>query len=126
MNKTLRLNVATKTISNAISHSHGWTVQGLITLKIDSAKDDFKIDELVKIIEKENVSTVVVGLPKHMNNSVGESGELSIYFSEKLKERIPSIKIELWDERLSTIAAERTLLEANLYRKIRSKVLDKM
>ncbi|CAM3435473.1 Holliday junction resolvase RuvX [Nosocomiicoccus ampullae] len=126
MNKTLGLDVGTKTIGVAISDSLGWTAQGLTTLKINSEKDDFKIEELVKIIEKENVSTVVVGLPKHMNNSVGESGERSIYFSEKLKERFPSIKIELWDERLSTMAAERTLLEADLSRKKRSKVIDKM
>ena len=126
MNKTLGLDVGTKTIGVAISDSLGWTAQGLTTLKINSEKDDFKIEELVKIIEKENVSTVVVGLPKHMNKSVGESGKRSIYFSEKLKERFPSIKIELWDERLSTIAAERTLLEADLSRKKRSKVIDKM
>ena len=126
MSKTLGLDVGTKTIGVAVSDSLGWTAQGLTTLKVDTEQNDFGLNDLAKIIKDENITTIVVGLPKHMNNSVGESGERSIHFSELLKEKFPTIQVELLDERLSTMAAERTLLEADLSRKKRSKVIDKM
>ena len=61
-----------------------------------------------------------------MNNSVGESGDRSIHYSKLLENELPDVKIILWDERLSTIAAERSLLEADLSRKKRKAVIDKM
>lgn len=61
-----------------------------------------------------------------MNNSIGESGERSIHFAKLLENALPDVKITLWDERLSTIGAERSLLEADLSRKKRKAVIDKM
>ena len=124
--KILGLDVGSKTVGIAISDLMGWTAQGLDTLRINEEQDDLGIDQLVKIIKDNQVGTVVIGLPKNMNNSIGFRGEASIKYKEKLQESIPSIDIVMWDERLSTMAAERSLLEADVSRQKRNKVIDKM
>ncbi|WHI69133.1 Holliday junction resolvase RuvX [Staphylococcus epidermidis] len=124
--KILGLDVGSKTVGIAISDLMGWTAQGLDTLRINEEQDDLGIDQLVKIIKDNQVGTVVIGLPKNMNNSIGFRGEASIKYKEKLQESIPSIDIVMWDERLSTMVAERSLLEADVSRQKRKKVIDKM
>ena len=124
--KILGLDVGSKTVGIAISDLMGWTAQGLDTLRINEEQDELGIDQLVKIIKDNQVGTVVIGLPKNMNNSIGFRGEASIKYKEKLQESIPSIDIVMWDERLSTMAAERSLLEADVSRQKRKKVIDKM
>ena len=124
--KILGLDVGSKTVGIAISDLMGWTAQGLDTLRINEEQDDLGIDQLVGIIKDNQVGTVVIGLPKNMNNSIGFRGEASIKYKEKLQESIPSIDIVMWDERLSTMAAERSLLEADVSRQKRKKVIDKM
>ena len=124
--KILGLDVGSKTVGIAISDLMGWTAQGLDTLRINEEQADLGIDQLVKIIKDNQVGTVVIGLPKNMNNSIGFRGEASIKYKEKLQESIPSIDIVMWDERLSTMAAERSLLEADVSRQKRKKVIDKM
>ncbi|MCC3683181.1 Holliday junction resolvase RuvX [Staphylococcus epidermidis] len=124
--KILGLDVGSKTVGIAISDLMGWTAQGLDTLRINEEQDDLGIDQLVKIIKDNQVGTVVIGLPKNMNNSIGFRGEASIKYKEKLQESIPSMDIVMWDERLSTMAAERSLLEADVSRQKRKKVIDKM
>ena len=124
--KILGLDVGSKTVGITISDLMGWTAQGLDTLRINEEQDDLGIDQLVKIIKDNQVGTVVIGLPKNMNNSIGFRGEASIKYKEKLQESIPSIDIVMWDERLSTMAAERSLLEADVSRQKRKKVIDKM
>lgn len=126
MSRILGLDLGTKTIGIAISDAMGWTAQGLTTLKINVHEDNFGLDALSEIITTRDVSHIVVGLPKNMNNSIGESGQRSIDFSEMLVRKFPDVKITLWDERLSTIAAERTLLEGDVSRKKRRDVIDKM
>lgn len=126
MNKAIGLDVGSKTVGVALSDALGWTAQGLTTLKINEQEGYFGIDELIKIIDEHHVDTAVIGLPKNMNNSVGPRGEASIKFSELLKEARPDIAVIMWDERLSTVAAERSLLEADVSRKKRKQVIDKM
>lgn len=126
MVRILGLDVGTKTIGVAVSDAFGWTAQGITTLKIDMENDIYGMDDIKDIVAEYDVSTVIVGLPKNMNNTIGESGERSIHFSELLANHISDVKIELWDERLSTIGAERTLLEADVSRKKRKAVIDKM
>lgn len=124
--KILGLDVGSKTVGIAISDLMGWTAQGLDTLRINEEQDDLGIDQLVKIIKDNQVGTVVIGLPKNMNNSIGFRGEASIKYKEKLQDSVPSIDIVMWDERLSTMAAERSLLEADVSRQKEKKVIDKM
>lgn len=124
--RIIGLDVGSKTIGIAVSDAMGWTAQGIDTLQINEETEDFGFDELIKIIDQYDVDTVIIGLPKNMNNSIGPRGEASIYFKELLEKQRPDLKLELWDERLSTVGAERTLLEADVSRKKRKKVIDKM
>lgn len=126
MVRILGLDVGTKTIGVALSDALGWTAQGLTTLKINTHAGDYGIAQVVEIAKINEVDTIVVGLPKNMNNSIGESGERSQYFVKLLALELTDVKITLWDERLSTVAAERSLLEADLSRKKRKAVIDKM
>ncbi|HCD19231.1 Holliday junction resolvase RuvX [Macrococcoides caseolyticum] len=126
MNKSIGLDVGSKTIGVALSDAMGWTAQGLTTLRIDEANEDYGIEALKEIIETNNVTTAVIGLPKNMNNTIGPSGEASLHFSEILKSTCPELDIIMWDERLSTVGAERSLLEADVSRKKRKQVIDKM
>lgn len=124
--KILGLDVGSKTVGVAISDLMGWTAQGLDTLHINEQENQLGLESLIQIIQKENVGTVVIGLPKNMNNSIGFRGEASIKYKEALQQALPSLEIIMWDERLSTMAAERSLLEADVSRAKRRKVIDKM
>jgi putative Holliday junction resolvase len=126
MNKAIGLDVGTKTIGVALSDAMGWTAQGLETLRINEQEGYLGINRLQEIIEEHQVNVAVIGLPKNMNNTVGPRGEASLHFSELLKEAVPHLEIVMWDERLSTVAAERSLLEADVSRKKRKAVIDKM
>ena len=110
--KILGLDVGSRTVGIAISDLMGWTAQGLDTLRINEENEEFGIDRLVSIIK----------LPKNMNNSIGFRGEASLKYKELLQEALPNIEIIMWDERLSTMAAERSLLEADVSRQKRKKV----
>ncbi|MGS0649381.1 Holliday junction resolvase RuvX [Staphylococcus arlettae] len=124
--KILGLDVGSKTVGIAISDLMGWTAQGLDTLQINESENQLGIDQLVQIVKKENVGTIVIGLPKNMNNSIGFRGEASLQYKEQLQEALPTVELIMWDERLSTMAAERSLLKADVSRQKRKKVIDKM
>ncbi|PTG39416.1 Holliday junction resolvase RuvX [Staphylococcus chromogenes] len=124
--KIIGLDVGSKTVGVAISDLMGWTAQGLDTLHINEQENQLGLESLIQIIQKESVGTVVIGLPKNMNNSIGFRGEASIKYKEALQQALPSLEIIMWDERLSTMAAERSLLEADVSRAKRRKVIDKM
>ena len=81
------------------------------------------IEELKTIIKERQVNKIVSGLPKNMNGTVGPQGEKVQKFCELLKEET-NLPIEFWDERLSTVAAERSLIEGNVRRENRKKVID--
>lgn len=123
--RTMGLDVGSKTVGIALSDELGWTAQGLETLKINEEENVFGFDELGKIIKEYEVDKIVVGLPKNMNGSIGPRGEASQFYARELEERF-GIPVILWDERLTTVAAERVLLEADVSRKKRKKVIDKM
>lgn len=124
--KIIGLDVGSKTVGVAISDLMGWTAQGLDTLHINEQNNQLGIDTLIEIIKREHVGTVVIGLPKNMNNSIGFRGEASLKYKQALQEALPELEIIMWDERLSTMAAERLLLEADVSRAKRKKVIDKM
>lgn len=124
--KIIGLDVGSKTVGVAVSDLMGWTAQGLDTLRINEEENELGITKLAEIIKKENADTVVIGLPKNMNNSIGFRGEASLKYKEELLKMLPDLKVVMWDERLSTMAAERSLLEADVSRSKRKKVIDKM
>ncbi|MEN2765900.1 Holliday junction resolvase RuvX [Ornithinibacillus xuwenensis] len=123
--KIMGLDVGSKTIGVAVSDELGWTAQGLTTIKWDETDIKSADSQLKTIIEEHNIEKVVIGLPKNMNGTIGERGEASKTYAKHIEElhHLPTI---LWDERLTTMAAERVLLEADVSRKKRKKVIDKM
>jgi putative holliday junction resolvase len=123
--RIMGLDVGSKTVGIAISDELGWTAQGLKTLKIDEEKNKFGFDEIGQLIKEYGISQVVIGLPKNMNGSIGPRGEASQRYAEQIENQF-SVSTILWDERLTTMAAERVLLEADVSRKKRKKVIDKM
>ena len=123
--KIMGLDVGSKTIGVAISDAFGWTAQGIETVKINEAEDDFGIERIKALVKEHNVTEFVVGFPKNMNNTVGPRGEASQNYKTLLEETF-GFPVKLWDERLTTMAAERVLIEADVSRKKRKQVIDKM
>ncbi|MGH2318215.1 Holliday junction resolvase RuvX [Planococcus sp. SE5232] len=123
--RIMGLDVGSKTIGVAISDPMGWTAQGIETVKINEAIEEFGMDRLGELIKQYEVTEAVVGYPKNMNNSIGPRAEASERFAALLKEAY-SIPVVLWDERLTTSAAEKMLISADVSRKNRKKVIDKM
>jgi putative Holliday junction resolvase len=119
------LDVGSKTVGVAVSDELGWTAQGIETISIDEEKGKFGYDRVAEIAEQYQVEKIVVGFPKNMNNTIGPRGEASKAYAEHLKEQL-GLPVVMWDERLTTMAAERVLLEADVSRKKRKKVIDKM
>lgn len=123
--RVLGLDVGSKTIGVAVSDALQLTAQGISTLTWNENDMSTADDELRKVIEEYEVSEIVVGLPKHMNGNLGERGEISKIYANRL-ERTFNIPVHLVDERLTTVAAERALLEADVSRKKRGLVIDKI
>ena len=121
--KILGLDVGSKTIGVAVSDELGIIAQGVTTLKRKGLNHD--ITQLLKVIEEQRAEKVVMGLPKNMNGSLGPSAKMVLTLLGELEKSV-DIPVITWDERLSTVAAERTLLEADMSRKKRKKVIDKV
>ncbi|MEM5633445.1 Holliday junction resolvase RuvX [Bacillus cereus] len=123
--RILGLDVGTKTVGVAISDEMGWTAQGLETIKINEERGHFGFDRISELVKQYNVDKIVVGLPKNMNGTIGSRGEACQQFAENLRELL-QLDVVMWDERLSTMAAERLLISADVSRKKRKQVIDKM
>lgn len=121
--RLMGLDVGDKTIGVAVSDLLGLTAQGVETIKRTGNKAAIK--RLREIISEKAVTKIVVGLPKNMNGTLGPQGEKTLNFVEKLKEKV-DIEIVLWDERLTTVAAEKMLISADVSRKKRKQVIDKV
>ncbi|RXI99956.1 Holliday junction resolvase RuvX [Anaerobacillus alkaliphilus] len=123
--RTLGLDVGTKTIGVAASDELGWTAQGIETIKRNLEDPEKDWEKLSKLITELEINKVVVGLPKNMNGTIGPSGEACQQFADEVKHRF-NLPIIMWDERLTTVAAERMLIAADMSRKKRKSVIDKM
>lgn len=125
--RTMGLDVGSHTVGIAVSDLLGWTAQGLETIRIDETSGDFGYSRIMSLIREYDVDTVVIGLPKNMNNTEGPRVESSRTYGDRLKDLMPEIKIEFQDERLTTSQAERMLIdEGNVSRKKRKQVIDKL
>lgn len=123
MKRYMGLDVGNKTIGVAISDPLLITSQGLKTIKREELDKDIK--EVIDIVNEYNVSKIIVGLPKNMNNTLGFQSEKVIEFVDSLTEEL-DMEIIYQDERLTTVEAERVLLEADVRRSKRKKVIDKL
>lgn len=121
--RRLGLDYGDRRIGVALSDELGWTAQALEVIgRTNPAADLARIAGLVR---EHDVQEVVVGLPKNMNGTIGPRGEICIAFAEKLRAQL-DVSVVLWDERLSTVSAERTLIAADMSRKKRKQLVDKM
>ena len=124
--RILGLDYGTKTTGVAVSDPMGWTAQGLEIIRRQEEEHlKTTINRIAELCAEYKVEKIVLGLPKNMNNTLGERGEKTLLFKEKLEARL-KLPVEMWDERLSTVAAENVLLEADMSRKKRKNVIDKL
>jgi len=121
--RTLALDVGTKTIGIAVSDELGITANGITTIQRKSLKDD--LQELDILIKEYKPGEIIVGVPYQMDGSVSERGQQILNFAEKIREAF-SLPIVFWDESFSTVNAEKKLIEGNMSRKKRKKVIDKI
>lgn len=121
--RILGVDYGDKKIGLAISDAFGWTAQGLEVVHRKPHLSD--VARIQEVVAQYQVSDIVVGLPKNMNNSVGPRGEICLAFAEQLRETL-NLPVHMWDERLTTVIAQRTLIEADVSRKKRKDVVDKM
>ena len=121
--KIIGLDLGSKTIGVAISDDLFLTAQVLTSIQRTTLEKDLEV--IVGLVDQYGVEEMVVGLPINMDGSSGDSARRAETFIEQLRETLP-IKIIPWDERLSTVAAERILLEGDLSRKKRRKVIDRL
>lgn len=122
--RILCLDVGERTIGVAVSDLLLLTAQGVEVIRRTSLEKDY--NRLSEIITQYEVETIIIGLPKNMNGSIGPRGELMQKFAVHLQDTFPQTKVRLWDERLSTVAATRALIAADVSRAKRKKVIDKM
>jgi putative Holliday junction resolvase len=125
MNKVMGLDLGARTCGVALSDIMGMIASPLETIRFD--EDDYETarDRIVDIIKANNVKKVVLGLPKHMNGDVGVRGEISIQFKEMLLEKA-DVEVILWDERLTTVSAQKSMIASNMNRKKRHQMVDTM
>ncbi|WP_291573506.1 Holliday junction resolvase RuvX [Clostridium sp. UBA4548] len=121
--RVLGLDVGDRTIGVAISDPLGFTAQGITTIK--RKKIEYDIEEVLKICREYNVDTIISGMPKNMNGTIGMQGEKVMEFCDKLKENT-EVPIKYWDERLTTVAAHKAMLEVDMSRSKRKKIVDKI
>ncbi|MDY6272482.1 MAG: Holliday junction resolvase RuvX [Selenomonadaceae bacterium] len=124
MKRYLGLDIGNRTIGVAVSDLLGLTAQGVETIRRKNLASD--IARLGELMQQYETRELVSGYPKNMNGSEGERCEVVRSFIDEVKKVYPDIHVMFWDERLSTVAATRSLLEADLSRRKRKKVIDKM
>lgn len=122
--RIMGLDVGDKTIGIAVSDALMFTAQGIETVRRSSWKND--LDRLAQLAKEYEINRFVVGLPRNMNGTEGERCDIIRDFAEHLKKKFSDKEILFWDERLSTVAAERYLIAADVSRAKRRKVIDKM
>jgi len=126
MKRVMGLDFGDKTIGVAVSDLLLFTAQGVEIIRrdnpIDLSKSMERLKELIKIYD---VDKLVVGFPKNMNATIGERGEKTLRFKEKLEKDF-KLEVVLIDERLTTMQSEKMLIQADVSRQKRKKVIDKM
>ena len=124
--RIMGLDYGSKTVGVATSDPLGITAQAVETIW---RKDENKLRKtcarIEALISEYEVERIVLGLPKHMNNDLGERAEKALAFGEMIKRRT-GLEVVMWDERLTTVEAERTLIENNVRRENRKQYIDKI
>jgi putative Holliday junction resolvase len=119
----LGVDLGTRRIGVAVSDELGLTAQGLPTL--EPPTEDDALLAIRALIDRYGVTEVVVGLPKNMDGTIGPAAEKALAFARRLEEG-GRVKVTMWDERLTSQAAERLLIEADVRRAKRKRAVDQM
>jgi len=119
--RIMGLDFGERTIGVAVSDALLLTAQGIKTIR----RSKKELEELRGIIQEYEVEEIVLGYPKNMNGTLGPRAQMTEEFASVLKAEF-GLEITLWDERLSTVGAQRSLLEADVSRAKRKQVIDKM
>ena len=124
--RIMGLDYGSKTVGVAMSDPLGITAQAVETIW---RKDENKLRKtcarIEELINEYEVERIVLGLPKHMNNDLGERAQKALAFGEMVKRRT-GLEVVMWDERLTTVEAERTLIENNVRRENRKQYIDEL
>lgn len=121
----LGLDLGTKTLGLSMSDTTLTIASTYKTIRFETSDYDFLIPELKKIVEEFKITKFVLGLPKNMNNTIGDRGQATIEFKEKLEQNL-NIEVVLQDERLSTVEATNYMLKADISRKKRKEKIDSL
>ena len=124
MKRALGLDIGDRTIGVAVSDLLGMTAQGVETIRRTTLEAD--LARLQELMVQYETNLLVSGYPRNMNGTEGPRCEFVREFCEEIRKAVPEAEIVFQDERLSTVAATRSLLEADVSRKKRKKVVDKM
>lgn len=122
--RLLGLDLGTKTLGVAISDNLGIIASKYDLIKFKEEDYEEALNKLMPIIDEFNITTVVLGLPKNMNNTLGFASKRSINFKELLENK--GIKVILQDERLTSVEANNVLISANVSRKKRKEEVDSL
>ena len=124
--RIMGLDYGTKTVGVAVSDPLGITAQAVETI---TRKEENKMRKtcarIEALIAEYGVERIVLGFPKHMNNDIGERAEKALEFRDMLARRT-GLEVVMWDERLTTVSAERTLMESGVRRENRKKHIDQI
>jgi len=124
--RILGLDVGSRTVGVSVSDPMGWTAQGVEIIRINEDEKEFGLKRLGEIIKEKQAKGVVIGLPKNMNNSEGPRAEAARNYAKMVEEHF-ELPTDFQDERLTTVQAERMLIEeADVSRKKRKQVIDKI
>ncbi len=126
MTRIMGLDFGSRTTGVAVSDPLGITAQGVEIIRRESEnKLRRTLARIEALIEEYQVTLIVLGFPKNMNNTIGERAEKSLAFGEMLKRRT-GLPVVMWDERLTTVEANRTLMESGVRRERRKEYVDKL
>ena len=123
--KVLGLDLGSRTLGIAISDALGIIATGVETFRFEDDRYDLALNRVIEIVKERKVTKIILGFPKHMNGDIGEKAKLCEDFKKQIEKSI-DIEVVLVDERWTTKLAQNRLLEADISRKKRKKVIDKM
>lgn len=124
--RLMGLDVGSKTVGIAVSDALGWTAQGVEIVPINEAQKEFGLDRMKELVAQYEVAGIVVGLPKNMNNTSGPRVDAAKAYGQLMIDTF-DLPVDYEDERLTTVEAQRMLIEqADTSRQKRKKVIDKL
>ena len=121
----LGLDLGTRTLGLSISDQTHTIASTYKTIRYEEENYDYLLEQLKEIIEKEQIEKLILGLPKNMNNTIGESAERCLNFKKRIEEKL-NIIVEMQDERLTTVEETNYMIEANMSRKKRKQKIDSL